>query len=163
ALAAASRPSPLELEAVRARRPAHAWQALPGLRSVRRPRPPATRNARAARAMASNDRRQPSADRRARPEIGECGAELRRLGAEHRRHVALLMTVPGIGWVLACTITSELGDIHRFPTPRNLTGYNGLCPRVYQSGDRDLRGPLSKQGPRYLRSALARRQGRPDR
>ena len=29
-----------------------------------------------------------------------------------------------------------------------------LCPRVYQSGERDLRGPLSKQGPRYLRWAL---------
>jgi transposase len=33
-------------------------------------------------------------------------------------------------------------------------GYSGLCPRVYQSGERDLRGPLSKQGPRYLRWAL---------
>ena len=35
-----------------------------------------------------------------------------------------------------------------------LAGYSGLCPRVYQSGDRDLRGPLAKQGPRYLRWAL---------
>jgi transposase len=45
-------------------------------------------------------------------------------------------------------------DISRFATPRKLAGYSGLCPRVYQSGDRDLRGPLSKQGPRYLRWAL---------
>jgi hypothetical protein len=29
-----------------------------------------------------------------------------------------------------------------------------LCPRVYQSGERDLRGPLAKQGPRYRRWAL---------
>jgi transposase len=35
-----------------------------------------------------------------------------------------------------------------------LVGYSGLYPRVYQSGERDLRGPLSKQGPRYLRWAL---------
>src|SRR5947208_3753063 len=28
------------------------------------------------------------------------------------------------------------------------------APAVYQSGERDLRGPLSKQGPRYLRWAL---------
>src|SRR5213076_1717429 len=41
-----------------------------------------------------------------------------------------------------------------FPTPRKLAGYTGLCPRVYQSGERDLRGPLTKQGPRYLRWAL---------
>jgi transposase len=86
-------------------------------------------------------------------EIGECERELRRLGADHR-YVPLLCTVPGISWVLAYTIAAELGDIGRFPTPRKLVGYSGLCPRVYQSGERDLRGPLAKQGPRYLRWAL---------
>jgi transposase len=86
-------------------------------------------------------------------EIGECESELQRLGADHR-YVPLLRTVPGIGWVLAYTIAAELGDINRFPSPRKLAGYSGLCPRVYQSGERDLRGPLSKQGPRYLRWAL---------
>jgi len=86
-------------------------------------------------------------------EIAACEAELRRLGADHR-YVPLLCTVPGISWVLAYTIAAELGDIGRFPTPRKLAGYTGLCPRVYQSGERDLRGPLAKQGPRYLRWAL---------
>src|SRR3989442_10000286 len=76
-------------------------------------------------------------------EIGDCERELRRLGADHR-YVPLLLTVPGIGWVLAYTIAAELGDIGRFPSPRKLAGYSGLCPRVYQSGERDLRGPLSK-------------------
>jgi transposase len=56
--------------------------------------------------------------------------------------------------VLASTIAAELGDIGRFPTPRKLAGYTGLCPQAYRSGERDLRGPLSKQGPRYLRWAL---------
>jgi transposase len=81
------------------------------------------------------------------------GKELRRLGADHR-YVPLLCTVPGISWVLAYTIAAEIGDISRFPSPRKLAGYSGLCPRVYQSGERDLRGPLTKQGPRYLRWAL---------
>jgi transposase len=39
--------------------------------------------------------------------------------------------------VLAYTIAAEIGDIGRFASPRS-----------------DLRGPLSKQGPRYLRWAL---------
>ena len=56
--------------------------------------------------------------------------------------------------MLAYTIAAEIGDIGRFSSPRKLAGYSGLCPRVYQSGERDLRGPLSKQGPRYLRWAL---------
>jgi transposase len=86
-------------------------------------------------------------------EITDCERELRRLGADHR-YVPLLLTVPGISWVLAYTIAAEIGDINRFASPRKLAGYSGLCPRVYQSGERDLRGPLSKQGPRYLRWAL---------
>src|ERR687892_709074 len=86
-------------------------------------------------------------------QIDSCETELRRLGVDHR-YVPLLMTVPGIGWVLAYTIAAKLGDIGRFPSPRKLAGYTGLCPRVYQSGERDLRGPLAKQGPRYLRWAL---------
>src|SRR5439155_773292 len=85
-------------------------------------------------------------------EITDCERELRRLGADHR-YVPLLCTVPGISWVLAYTIAAEIGDIGRFPSPRKLAGYSGLCPRVYQSGERDLRGPPSKQGPRYLRWA----------
>jgi transposase len=79
--------------------------------------------------------------------------ELRALGADHR-YVPLLETVPGIGWVLAYTIASEIGDINRFASPKKLCGYSGLCPRVYQSGDSDRRGPLAKHGPKYLRWAL---------
>ena len=86
-------------------------------------------------------------------EIGGCERELRRLGADHR-YVPLLCSVPGIGWVLAYTIAAEMGEIGRFPAARKLVGYSGFCPRVYQSGERDLRGPLAKQGPRYLRWAL---------
>ena len=64
------------------------------------------------------------------------------------------MTAPGIAWILGYTIASEIGDIARFPTARKLIGYTGLCPRVYQSGQTDRRGPLAKNGPNYLRWAL---------
>ena len=40
------------------------------------------------------------------------------------------------------------------PSPAKLAGYTGLCPRVYQSGDSDRRGPLTQAGPKYLRWAL---------
>ena len=86
-------------------------------------------------------------------QIADCENELQRLGIDHR-YVPLLRTVPGIGWVLAYTIAAEIGDISRFATPTKLTGYTGLCPRVYQSGQSDRRGALAKNGPRYLRWAL---------
>lgn len=86
-------------------------------------------------------------------EIDAIERELRSLGADHR-YVPLLTTVPGVAWVLGYTIASEIGEIERFATPAKLVGYTGLCPRVYQSGERDKRGPLAKNGPRYLRWAL---------
>ena len=79
--------------------------------------------------------------------------ELRRLGAEHR-YLRLLMSAPGIGWVLGYTIAAEIGEVARFATPAKLVGYTGLCPRVRQSGEVDRRGALSKHGPPYLRWAL---------
>jgi len=86
-------------------------------------------------------------------QIDELERELGRLGADHR-YVPLLCTIPGIAWVLAYTIASEIGDIARFASPRKLIGSTGLCPRVYQSGEQDRRGALSKHGPNYLRWAL---------
>jgi transposase len=43
---------------------------------------------------------------------------------------------------------------HPLPSPIKLTRYTGLCPRVYQSGGEDHRGPLAKNGPKYLHWAL---------
>jgi transposase len=86
-------------------------------------------------------------------QIAQINTELRAGGADHP-YVPLLLTVPGIGWVLAFTIAAEIGDITRFPSPKKLCGYTGLCPRVHQYGERDRRGPLTKQGPKYLRWAM---------
>src|SRR3954463_14094723 len=86
-------------------------------------------------------------------QIADCEAALRRLGTDHP-YVPLLVTVPGIGPVLGYPIAAEIGDIPRFPTPKKLVGYTGLCPTVYQSGRRDHRDSLAKNGPKYLRWAL---------
>jgi transposase len=91
-------------------------------------------------------------------EIDAIELDLKAFGAEHR-YVPLLTTIPGIAWVLAYTIAAEIGDIGRFASPTKLAGYSGLCPRVYQSGESDRRGPLSKNGPRYLRWALIEATG----
>jgi transposase len=85
-------------------------------------------------------------------EIAGVEVELARRRLEHP-YIALLMTCPGIQLILGYTIAVEIGAIERFSSPRKLVGYTGLCPRVYQSGDSDYRGPLSKHGPRYLRWA----------
>jgi transposase len=64
-----------------------------------------------------------------------------------------LRTIPGIGPYLGLALAVEIGDINRFPGPAQLRGYSGLVPAVYQSGDKDARGPLTKAGNRWLRYA----------
>jgi transposase len=60
-------------------------------------------------------------------QIATINQELRAGGADHP-YIPLLLTVPGIGWVLAFTIAAEIGDIRRFPSAKKLCGYTGLCP-----------------------------------
>jgi transposase len=103
--------------------------------------------------VAAHRRREPRTDRRPRTADRAVDVELRRQGADHR-YIPLLVTAPGFGWINAFTVASEIGDIARFASPAKLVGYTGLCPRVYQSGASDRRGPISKQGSRYLRWAL---------
>lgn len=85
--------------------------------------------------------------------IADMERDLRRQVLQHP-NMDLLVTVPGIGHILAYTIAAEIGDISRFSSAKKLVGYTGLTPRVSQSGSRDLRGPLTRSGPKYLRWAL---------
>ena len=66
-----------------------------------------------------------------------------------------LMTVPGIGPIVASTVLASIGDISRFSTPEKLSCYFGLTPKVRQSGDHPARhGRISKQGNAHARKML---------
>ena len=66
----------------------------------------------------------------------------------------LLETIPGIGHYLALLILAEIGDIRRFPDPKRLVSYAGLCPSTYASGQTLRHGHLTHQGSPWLRWAL---------
>lgn len=64
----------------------------------------------------------------------------------------LLRTVPGIGLYMSLGLSSRIGDIGRFATPRSLGNYWGLTPSCKNSGESTKRlGAITKAG-----SALAR-------
>ncbi len=69
-------------------------------------------------------------------------------------NVKLLMTIPGINVYSAAAVISEIDDISRFDTKEKLASYAGLVPRQDQSGNRDIRGHISKHGPSMLRFIL---------
>jgi transposase len=65
-----------------------------------------------------------------------------------------LMTVPGIGPVIATAILATVGDISSFASGREFAAYLGLTPRQHSSGGKHRSGGISKMGDRYLRKLL---------
>jgi transposase len=65
-----------------------------------------------------------------------------------------LMTVPGVGALVAATFTSAVDDAARFRHSRDVGAHFGLTPRKYQSGETDVTGGISKAGDATVRAAL---------
>jgi transposase len=65
-----------------------------------------------------------------------------------------LMSVPGVGAVVAMTFRSGVDDPSRFRRSRDVGPHFGLTPRKYQSGETDVTGSISKVGDRMVRTAL---------
>ncbi|WP_329343484.1 IS110 family transposase [Streptomyces sp. NBC_01352] len=69
--------------------------------------------------------------------------------------VKVLTTLPGVGPLTALFLLAEIGDIHRFPSARNLASWAGLTPTV-RGSDRTVRyGHISKQGDPWVRWILS--------
>jgi transposase len=68
--------------------------------------------------------------------------------------VTALMALRGIDFVSATAFLAEIGDLSRFPTPRELMGYLGLVPSEASTGDTIKRGPITKTGNRRARRIL---------
>jgi len=66
----------------------------------------------------------------------------------------LLMTVPGVGPLVALTYVSGMDDPSRFAKSRDVGVHFGLTPRRYQSGDTDWSGGISRAGDAGVRRAL---------
>jgi len=65
-----------------------------------------------------------------------------------------LMTVPGVGPLVASTYVATIDDPTRFATSTQVAAYLGLVPRVYQSGTTNYHGRISKEGDKLLRWLL---------
>ena len=66
-----------------------------------------------------------------------------------------VMTIPGLGPVYGSIILSEIGDISRFPSGKQIVSYAGMDTSVAQSGDfTATQMHMSKRGSPYLRRAL---------
>lgn len=70
-------------------------------------------------------------------------------------NVTRLMTIPGIGMVVAVGLIAAIGPIARFDGPDRLVAYLGLNPSVHQSGSGKPRhGRITKQGRSHVHTML---------
>lgn len=70
--------------------------------------------------------------------------------AYKNRDARIIMSLPGFDAFSALLVAVTIDGIDRFKTAKNLISFMGLCPRVYQSGDRDKHGRMKKESDRAL-------------
>ncbi|HEY3248918.1 MAG TPA: IS110 family transposase [bacterium] len=80
----------------------------------------------------------------------------RRMGEvfEATPEIQRLMSLPGVGFILATVIGTEVGDVARFPSAMHLASYAGTTPRVHASGGKTYLGPVREDVNRYLKWAF---------
>lgn len=85
-----------------------------------------------------------------RAQQAEAEGFIAHLAAQDQR-VPRIMQVTGIGCFTAFAILAIIGDIHRFSSAQQLTGYAGLVPSLKQTGDHTYSGHITKAGSPELR------------
>lgn len=71
--------------------------------------------------------------------------------AEYQPYLGALRALRGVGTLSAMTILSELGDLRRFPTARQLMAAVGVVPSEYSTGDKTSRFSITKTGNAHVR------------
>lgn len=88
-----------------------------------------------------------------RRELAGLEPNVRRL-AQEDPVCRLLMSMPGIGAVVALTFRSGVDDPARFTSSKKVGPWVGLTPSRNQSGERDVSGGITKAGDVNRRRAL---------
>ena len=74
--------------------------------------------------------------------------------ADEDDRARLLMTIPGISYVTAMTLISEIVDIGRFKTAEKFAAAGGVIPSHRNSASTYRGGGITKQGSVWLRNAI---------
>ena len=65
-----------------------------------------------------------------------------------------LMSIPGIGPIIASALLADIGDASNFRSARDFAASLGLVPRQYSTGDQTVLLNISKRGDKYLRKLM---------
>jgi transposase len=81
----------------------------------------------------------------AEADLERIDAELREMAAPYRQQIELLMSIPGVNWINAVTVISEIGvDMTAFHSAAHLASWAGLCPGNNESAGKQRSGQVRK-------------------
>jgi transposase len=73
--------------------------------------------------------------------------------AQSDARARLLISMPGVGAIVALTVASAIDDPARFKSSKSVGAHFGMTPKKYQSGETDVSGRISKIGDGSVRTA----------
>ncbi len=73
---------------------------------------------------------------------------------QFRADIQFMTSIPGVGRITAGMVLGELGDLRRFSSNRQLSGFSGLSPRRRDSGKKKGKSTISRQSNPILRKGL---------
>ena len=68
--------------------------------------------------------------------------------------IKYMMSVSGIGWIVASQLLARIGDWRQLENVRQLAGFLGLVPTEHSTGERTDRGSITRTGDERLRSKM---------
>src|SRR6266849_1852376 len=73
---------------------------------------------------------------------------------ELRQSVDLLLSLPGIGWIVSSHLVARLGDPQQIKNGRQIAGFLGIVSSEHSTGDKENRGEITRSGDSRLRNKL---------
>lgn len=68
----------------------------------------------------------------------------------YRENCSLLMSIPGIGQIVAMSLLTEICDFNRFDNERQFASYLGLVPTCHSSGEKVAHGEMTFRGNKHI-------------
>ena len=73
---------------------------------------------------------------------------------ELQQSIDLLLSLPGIGWIVGSHLVARLGNPREIKNGRQIAGFLGIVSSEHSTGDKENRGEITRSGDSRLRNKL---------
>lgn len=73
---------------------------------------------------------------------------------ELQQSISLLLSLPGIGWIVASHLVARLGDPREIKNGKQIAGFLGIVSSEHSTGEKENRGEITRSGDSRLRNKL---------